>query len=1020
MGKPATVDTNPNPVLTAPKNIKPNKKANHGNENENRSVNVGCWNIRRGLVIREQELREIIKVCSLDLVFLTETDTTSVNGENDYVIPGFKTLVQKKKDASLPTRIIGLVSEKLKNMVTIRMDLASTDFPSLWVEIENTAGRNFICGGFYREWTPGGERTTTAQIEAIKCFTYQIERAAAENKTVVIVGDANLCSESCNSPTFPHKQVANELKETLVQCGLHPIPLGITYTADRLTPDNQEITSALDHVYITTSDEHRIRAKKLENSATDHLPIVVSIKTERTYDPTQDKKTQIMKRSFRDFNKTRWVDALRNQDWSEMSSTNGIEAKTRDFTNRVVSALDECAPYKSFKPRKSFRRGLTDKTKQLIKERDLTRTSISKAKPEDKQMLKTKYKHLRNRVVNQIRSDTLYQNGERIAKADNEGESWKIVNEIIKPRSQNSIKINTPKGETSNESEVAETLNNFFVEKINALKANIDPNLVKDPLEKIRKKVEGKNLQFSLKTVSVRKVETVMKKMAKKKSKGKDGISQECLLLGQEALAAPLTVIINESIETGVFPKEWKEAIVVPILKKGDAKDPKNYRPVSCLAAASKVLEKIVCDQLTRFVETNKILPNNQHGFRKGRSTMTALTAMQKEWVQNSEQGLMTGVLVWDLSAAFDTMDIDLFIQKLALYGANQTTKNWFESFLSGRTQRVRIGEALSSPLELVSGVPQGGILSPIIFTLYTADMELWLKTSHAFNFADDTTTDNKSDDKEEIRSRLEADASNVLSFMASNGLVANQSKTEFLLLNEKRAHAEPFTEIRVGDTIINRTQHTKLLGIQIEESQEWNVQLKSLISSLNQRLFIIRRISQHIPKSKLMNIVHSLWVSKLRYGLQLCTTVQQKEEERKPALMKSLQQTQNRLLRLLSNSRVADKISTKSMLEKFQLLSVNQLAAEIKLMETWKSINVECCPIELDPFNPNRDDSRHRLRPQPTRIFNDSHRLQLAQSSFHVDSARLWNYAPLSIQGAPTFASAKRAIKEYCKSLPI
>ena len=177
----------------------------------------------------------------------------------------------------------------------------------------------------------------------------------------------------------------------------------------------------------------------------------------------------------------------------------------------------------------------------------------------------------------------------------------------------------------------------------------------------------------------------------------------------------------------------------------------------------------------------------------------------------------------------------------------------------------------MSSPLELVSGVPQGGILSPIIFTLYTADMELWLVTSHAFNFADDTTTDNKSKDKEEIRSKLEADANNVLSFMASNGLVANQSKTEFLLLNEKQALTHPLTEIRVGDTIINRTQHTKLLGIQIEESQEWNVHLKSLMSSLNQRLFIIRRVSQHIPKCKIMNIVHSLWVSKLRYGLQLC-----------------------------------------------------------------------------------------------------------------------------------------------------
>ena len=82
-----------------------------------------------------------------------------------------------------------------------------------------------------------------------------------------------------------------------------------------------------------------------------------------------------------------------------------------------------------------------------------------------------------------------------------------------------------------------------------------------------------------------------------------------------------------------------------------------------------------------------------------------------------SDKSLMTGVLVWDLSATFDIMDIDLFVQKLTLYGANQTTKNWFESFLSGRTQRVRIGEALSSPLELVSRVPQGGILSPIVFT---------------------------------------------------------------------------------------------------------------------------------------------------------------------------------------------------------------------------------------------------------------------------------------------------------------
>ena len=148
--------------------------------------------------------------------------------------------------------------------------------------------------------------------------------------------------------------------------------------------------------------------------------------------------------------------------------------------------------------------------------------------------------------------------------------------------------------------------------------------------------------------------------MSKKKSKGKDGISQECLLQGLDVLAAPLTQIINTSIMTGTFPEEWKEAIVVPIHKKEDKKEMKNYRPVSCLVAASKVLEKVVCQQLTQFVETHGLLPNSQHGFRSGRSTMTALSSMQKDWIHNSEEGFLTGILIWDLSAAFDTVDTEI------------------------------------------------------------------------------------------------------------------------------------------------------------------------------------------------------------------------------------------------------------------------------------------------------------------------------------------------------------------------
>ena len=120
------------------------------------------------------------------------------------------------------------------------------------------------------------------------------------------------------------------------------------------------------------------------------------------------------------------------------------------------------------------------------------------------------------------------------------------------------------------------------------------------------------------------------------------------------------------------------------------------------------MLEKVVCEQLTQFVETHHLLPASQHGFRKSRSTMTALSAMQKEWIKNSEEGLVTGILVWDLSSAFDTLDIELFLKKMEIYGADELTLNWFRSFLSERSQRVKIGSSTSPALRLVSGVPQG------------------------------------------------------------------------------------------------------------------------------------------------------------------------------------------------------------------------------------------------------------------------------------------------------------------------
>ena len=159
----------------------------------------------------------------------------------------------------------------------------------------------------------------------------------------------------------------------MTQCGLVIIPLGITYTADRLNDDGSKITSSLDHVYLSLDLVPSTKCHKLENSATDHLPIVASTilltKTNHNF------KTQkaVTKRSMKNFTQTRWIDCLLNKDWTKVTAAAGVEQKVEEFTNQVNLALDECAPHKKFKIRQHFKPGLSEVAKRIMLKRDQTR-----------------------------------------------------------------------------------------------------------------------------------------------------------------------------------------------------------------------------------------------------------------------------------------------------------------------------------------------------------------------------------------------------------------------------------------------------------------------------------------------------------------------------------------------------------------------------------------------------------------------------------------------------------------------
>ena len=972
-------------------------------------LKVGSWNIRHGLIKHEQELKVWMENENLDIAYLVETDTTDVTTPEDYQILGYETILPLI-NTDQKTRIIALSRTSTGNKTKVRKDLMSTNFPSIWLEYETKYKKNTLIGGFYREWTQSGTISENEQCELLETLTDQMTRANMEQKNVIMIGDANLDSSKWDQKTYRHNKVATEMQNALVRNGMKYVEIGHTFLADRTRQDGSIIESSLDHIYIQNAMEAKVIGTKGTLSATDHVPIMAELHSSGN---NKVKPKSIYKRSMKNFTEEKWKLSLAKQDWESIGETENVDEMTETLNNNVTKALDECAPFKTIIVRHSYKCGISQETKELIKNRDQTRNAIPKSGGE-RHILQQKYKSLRNRVTSAIRNDTKMSNDNRIKEAGDENEVWKVVKDIIQPKSEKPWSIKEGDKILKDEEEIAEVFNKHFTDKISKLKDNINQEYVEDPLQKLRKKMKDKNLKFALKKVSEKTVEKAMGEMNKKRSAGRDGLSQDKLIIAKSILSIPLTRIINASIEAGEFPKAWKEAVVTPILKKGDKEKKENYRPVSCLVVASKVMEKVVCDQTTTFMEKNNLFPANQHGFRRNRSTMTALAAMQQAWMDKKEANEKTGILLWDLTAAYDTMDTNLLCAKLEIYGFSAISVKWFRSFLTGRTQRVKIGTKMSSAMELVTGVPQGGILSPVLFIIFVADMEDWTEHSGVFTYADDTCTDSSSKISKEVMDRLEKDANGILKYMASNGLVANPDKTVFMMFGNKNNEE---LAVKVGDSVISQSCSAKLLGIEIDDDYKWKTQEKKLIGQLDKRLFYLRRLKGKISDDGLKKVADSLWTSKLRYGLQLISEVRTNEDQTKNTMMASIQKAQNRMMRSLTGTWRHDRIKIKDLLEKTNNLSVNQTAAQIKLTEMWKAANEKNYPVIMQKVV--KTNERNTRNNQGVK-FVEKIRSKLGKSTFAADGPKLWNNAPESVTSAISKWKAKKAIKTYCKSLPL
>ena len=299
----------------------------------------------------------------------------------------------------------------------------------------------------------------------------------------------------------------------------------------------------------------------------------------------------------------------------------------------------------------------------------------------------------------------------------------------------------------------------------------------------LNEKLSGKH--FDIKFVSAFEVKQIIEKLDSQKSSGCDNIGANILKLCKDFISAPTSCILNNCISNGIFPADFKKANVTHIFKGGDKSDPNNYRPISILPTVSKIFERHVANQLKNFLEKTGVLYSHQSGFREKHSCQKALIHLINTWLRDIDKGNVIGSVFLDFRKAFDLVDHEILLHKLKMYHFSDNSCKLFGSYLKDRFQMVKHGTMVSGMKPVISGVPQGSILGPILFLLYVNDLPLNL-SSRLDMYADDATLHKSSSCIRQINTTLQNDLLEVQKWYVNNNMVLNPNKTTCMLIETK------------------------------------------------------------------------------------------------------------------------------------------------------------------------------------------------------------------------------------------
>ena len=599
---------------------------------------------------------------------------------------------------------------------------------------------------------------------------------------------------------------------------------------------------------------------------------------------------------------------------------------------------------------------------------------------------KIEYKKSCKKVTDLVfEAKKIYYNNKIDSAKGKPKELFRIINRVFHKQTEPILPSHNSVEELSNQ------FADFYVTKIDKIRKNFQsPNNEKlSFLETDNCQIRSPLLCF--KPVSSEEIRKVVMS-SPNKSCGLDPIPTWLLKKCNEPILPLITMIVNASISSANMPRDLKIAMLLPLIKNVilDPEIFNHFRPISNLSFVSKIIEKVIAAQLNDHMTYNKLHEKMQSSYKEFHSTETALTCVLDDVLCAIDDRKSVLLLMLDLSAAFDTVDHHILLNRMEnRLGIKENALKWFKSYLSDRSQYVIINGTKSNYVNLECGVPQGSVLGPILFNIYTLPLgDMLRKHGVPFHFYADDSQKYAFFELKDYGStidKIEQIVKDIRIWYTENLLMCNDSKTEVIVLSSKYCPIKDILPVQVGDCSVNPVSNVKNLGVIFDQHLNMNLHIKRTVQTAFFKLREIAYFRRFLTIDSLKTLIHAYITSRIDYCNGLLYGLPDN-------LISKLQSVLNAAARLVSGTRKYDHITP--VLKELHWLPVKYRIRYKLTLLVFKALN-GLAPTYLREKLIRKNDNGLRSSAQNLLVIPMKNLKYYGDRSFSTAGPTLWNILP-------------------------